>query len=91
VAQPQRWAKICSDPDFVDDWELGGDSLKRPPKGYPADHPHVEDLKRRDFIAAKNLTAREIYRRGLPDRLADSFAATRSFMEFLCDAVGVPF
>lgn len=91
VAQPERWAEVCSDRAFVKDWELGGDSLKRPPRGYPVDHPHLEDLKRRDFIAAKNLTAREIYRRGLPDRLAASFAATRPFMAFLCDAVGVPF
>jgi uncharacterized protein (TIGR02453 family) len=91
VAQPERWREVCADPDFADDWELGGDSLKRPPRGYPADHPLIEDLKRRDFIAAKNLTARDIYRRGLPDRLAASFAATRDFMTFLCDAVGVPF
>jgi uncharacterized protein (TIGR02453 family) len=91
VAQPERWAKICSDPAFVRDWELGGDSLKRPPRGYPDDHPAIEDLKRRDFIAARNLTAREIYKRGLPDRLAASFAATRGFMAFLCDAVEVPF
>ena len=91
ATQPERWAAICSDRAFYDDWELGGDSLKRPPRGYPADHPHVEDLKRRDFIAARNLTAREIYRRGLPDRLAASFAATRHFMAFLCEAVGVPF
>ncbi len=82
VAQPERWRKICSDPDFADDWELGGDSLKRPPRGYAADHPLIEDLKRRDFIAAKNLTAREIYRRGLPDRLAASFAATAASCSF---------
>jgi uncharacterized protein (TIGR02453 family) len=91
VAQPERWAKVCSETQFVADWELGGDSLKRPPRGYPDDHPHVEDLKRRDFIAARNLTAREIYKRGLPDRIAASFAGTRGFMAFLCDAVGVPF
>jgi uncharacterized protein (TIGR02453 family) len=90
-AQPDRWRRICADADFADDWELGGDSLKRPPRGYAPDHPLIEDLKRRDFIAAKNLTAREIYRRGLPDRLAASFAATSKFMTFLCDAVGVPF
>jgi uncharacterized protein (TIGR02453 family) len=91
VAKPERWRKICADSDFADDWELGGDSLMRPPRGYAPDHPLIEDLKRRDFIAAKNLTAREIYRRGLPDRLTASFAATRRFMQFLCDAVGVPF
>jgi uncharacterized protein (TIGR02453 family) len=91
VAQPKRWEKVCSDPAFTADWELGGDSLKRTPRGYPDDHPFLEDLKRRDFIAARNLTAREIYRRGLPDRLAATFDATRGFMTFLCDAVGVPF
>jgi uncharacterized protein (TIGR02453 family) len=91
VAQPKRWQKVCGDPAFVRDWELGGDSLKRPPRGYADDHPLIEDLKRRDFIAARNLTAREIYRRGLPDRLTASFAATKPFMAFLCDAVGVPF
>jgi uncharacterized protein (TIGR02453 family) len=91
VAQPKRWAALCADIAFQHDWELGGDSLKRPPRGYPEDHPHIEDIKRRDFIAARNLTAREIYRRGLPDRLAASFAATRGLMTFLCDAVGVPF
>jgi len=91
VAHPERWEKVCADAAFVRDWELGGDSLKRPPRGYANDHPFVEDLKRRDFIAGRNLTAREIYRRGLPDRLAASFAATRPFMAFLCDAVGVRF
>jgi len=91
VAQPERWSRVSTDPAFLDLWELGGDSLKRPPRGYPADHPLIEDLKRRDFIAARNLTAREIYRRGLPDRLVESLATTRHFMEFLCDAVGVSF
>jgi uncharacterized protein (TIGR02453 family) len=91
VGQPERWEQVCRNAAFVRDWELGGDSLKRPPRGYPENHPAIEDIKRRDFIAARNLTAREIYRRGFPDRLAASFAATKPFMAFLCDAVGVPF
>ena len=41
VAQPDRWRKICSDRGFADDWELGGDSLKRPPRGY-ARRPSVD-------------------------------------------------
>ena len=40
---------------FCDDWELSGDSLKRPPRGYPADHPLIEDLKRKDHIAVTHL------------------------------------
>ena len=31
---------------------LGGDTLKRPPRGYPETHPMIVDLKRKDFIAS---------------------------------------
>lgn len=31
---------------------LGGDSLTRAPRGYPENHPLIEDLKRLDFIAS---------------------------------------
>jgi uncharacterized protein (TIGR02453 family) len=33
--------------------ELGGDALSRAPRGYPTDHPLIEDLKRKDFVAAQ--------------------------------------
>jgi len=33
--------------------ELRGDTLKRPPQGYPADHPEIEYLKRKGFFVAK--------------------------------------
>jgi uncharacterized protein (TIGR02453 family) len=40
--------------------ELGGDTLSRPPRGYPADHPLVEDLKRKDFVASVNLRQQQV-------------------------------
>jgi len=36
--------------------ELGGDTLSRPPRGYCADHPLIEDLKRKDFVASVDLS-----------------------------------
>jgi uncharacterized protein (TIGR02453 family) len=36
--------------------ELGGESLKRAPRGYPEDHPLIGDLKRLDFIASCEFT-----------------------------------
>jgi len=44
--RPGEWRKATSNPI-----ELFGKSLKRPPSGYPADHPLIEDLKRKDFVA----------------------------------------
>jgi uncharacterized protein (TIGR02453 family) len=40
--------------------ELGGDTLSRAPRGYPADHPLVEDLKRRDFVASVDLSDAQV-------------------------------
>lgn len=40
--------------------KLGGDTLSRAPRGYPADHPMLEDLKRKDFVASVNLSEKQV-------------------------------
>ena len=37
-----------------------GDSLKRPPRGFDRDHPLIEDLKRKDFIAVAKLKQKDV-------------------------------
>ena len=44
---------------FRDRFELGGESLKRAPRGYDPDHPLVEDLKRKDFVAFTRVSEEE--------------------------------
>jgi uncharacterized protein (TIGR02453 family) len=39
---------------------IEGGSLKRPPKGYAADHPAIDDLKRTDLVASVALTDKEV-------------------------------
>jgi uncharacterized protein (TIGR02453 family) len=39
---------------------IEGGSLKRPPRGYAADHPYIEDLKRTDFVASVPLSEEEM-------------------------------
>jgi uncharacterized protein (DUF2461 family) len=39
---------------------IEGGSLKRPPRGFPAEHPYLEDLKRTDFITSIRFTEKEI-------------------------------
>ena len=66
-------------------------ALKRPPRGYDADHPLVEDLKRKDFIATTSFPESQV----LEDDFLEWFAGiTRTgapFVEFLANAVGVEF
>ena len=39
---------------------MGGDTLTRPPRGYAADHPLIEDLKRKDFVASIDFSQAQI-------------------------------
>ena len=54
VARSGRWKSARSG------LSLEGDSLRRPPRGYDANHPFVEDLKRKDFISSVRLSDREV-------------------------------
>ena len=55
VEWPNRWRRIRGDRKFRASFSLDGASLKRPPRGFPADHPWIEDLKRTDFIWVEEL------------------------------------
>lgn len=91
VAGSERWRRARDDKKFRRRFALDGDSLKRPPRGFPADHPLVEDLKRTDFIGLSELTERDVLAKSFLDRVAAAFTASRPFARFLCDALEVPF
>ena len=70
---------------------LAGESLSRPPRGFDADHPLIEDLKRKDFIASLDLSEKEALAPDFLDRIAGLCADAAPLMKFLCRAVDVPF
>ena len=76
---------------FRAQWELGGESLKRPPRGFDAGHELIEDLKRTDHIAISTLEHTELTRPDLVRRVADRIARTREYLGFLAQALGLPF
>jgi uncharacterized protein (TIGR02453 family) len=89
--EPDRWRRARNDKKFRTRFELAGDTLKRPPRGFPADHPFVEDLKRTDFVGLGELGEEDVLDEGFLDHVATSFAAARPFMRFLCEALKVPY
>jgi uncharacterized protein (TIGR02453 family) len=91
VQKPEKWFSAKSDKKFVAQWELWGDSLTRPPRGYDASHPAIEDLKRKDFVAIAPLSIPETAGSGLVKLAGKRFAASVPFMRFLCEALEVPY
>ena len=90
-AEPAAWKKATRGARFRDVYELGGESLKRPPKGFDPDHPLIDDLKRKSFMASGSLTQRAVTSKDFMDEFHRRAMAAKPFMAFLCSAVGVPF
>ncbi len=87
VEDPDAWRAARDDRDFRRRFELTGDRLKRAPRGYPPEHPLLEDLKRKDFIAVCEFDFDAPADAGFADRVAADCAASRPFMAFLCGAL----
>lgn len=91
VAKPETWYAARDNKRFNEHWALAGDSLTRPPRGYPADHPAIADIKRKDFIALAPLSSKEVTHVGFVELAEQRFTDSMPLMRFLCDALGVPY
>ncbi|HMC13091.1 MAG TPA: TIGR02453 family protein, partial [Gallionellaceae bacterium] len=89
--KPEKWFSARNDRNFAAQWELSGDSLMRPPRGYDAGHSAIEDLKRKDFVGITPLPIAEVAGSGLVKLAGKRFAATVPFMKFLCEALDVQY
>ena len=88
---PTAWRRATGSKRFREAFELAGDSLKRPPKGFDPEHPLIEEMKRKDFIGVRPLERGFVTGADLPDDLAATFRPGVPLMRFLCEALGVPF
>jgi len=89
-ARPEAWRAAVA--AIEPEWRLGeGEPLKRPPAGYRADHPLIDDIKRRSFTIYSPLTQRDATSSGFLDMCETRAACARDFMQFLCNAVGVEY
>lgn len=68
---------------------LEGDSLKRPPAGFDANHPFIEDIKRKDFFTMQKVSAQQAARADFVREFAQMCAQQRTFIDFLCGALGL--
>ncbi len=85
AAHPERWQAA------TEGLELGGESLKRPPKGYDKDDPMIEDLKRKDFLTSGPLTTDDVIDTAFPETLLGHFDRGAPLARFLCDANDLKF
>ena len=83
--QPEKWAKAKGK------FELEGESLMRPPRGFDCAHKFIDDIKRKDYIASVPLTEAQICS---PKLMRDFTAACKKMaplVEFTTKALGLKY
>ncbi len=70
---------------------LGGESLKTSPRGFDADDPRIEDLRRTSFVCMKPIPEDVVLAEDFLDTYLTWAEQTVPFMRFLCTAHGLPF
>ncbi|TVO78465.1 DUF2461 domain-containing protein [Sedimenticola selenatireducens] len=86
---PAAWKKAVQGGAFAKQFQLEGDSLIRPPRGFSADHPLIDDLKRKDFIAIKSIASDSIHGKRFTQSVLKDFQQADLLMRYLCTALNV--
>ena len=90
-AHPTRWQDVLEQPEFAQWFHLSGDALKRPPRGFDPEHPLIDEIKRKDFIAIAPLVPELMLEADLPALIGGYFEVSVPLMQQLCRAIGVPY
>jgi uncharacterized protein (TIGR02453 family) len=88
---PRGWLKAKEEAVFAEHFSLSGESLKRPPRGFNADHPLIDDLKRKDFIAIAPVTPEQITSADFIKQCTRYFTMADKYMYYLCTALDLPY
>ena len=91
VANPAKWKRATNGKIFKRTCTLAGDSLKRAPKDYDPNHPLIEDLKRKDFLAHTDFTEEEVCAPDFMDRFTNACKASAPLVKFLARALALPY
>jgi uncharacterized protein (TIGR02453 family) len=91
IANDKHWLTARDDKAFRKNFTPDGEVLTNPPRGYAKDHPLINDLKRKDFIAAATLSEESITSTNLLATITEHFEQATPYMSFLCKALELRF
>jgi uncharacterized protein (TIGR02453 family) len=80
---PAAWTKARGKLDHSEE------TLKRPPRGFDADHPMIEDIKRKSFTGSVRLTDKQVTSTTFMATFVRDCKQISPLMRFLASAAGV--
>ncbi len=81
--------KILADSNFKKYFGgiLLGEELKTAPKGFQKDHPAIDLIRKKGFIAVRNFTDKEVLSSNFLKEVNDSFRALRPFFDYMSEVL----
>ena len=64
-----------------------GEELKTAPKGFQKDHPAIDLIRKKGFIAVRNFTDKEVLSSNFLKEVNDSFRALRPFFDYMSEVL----
>lgn len=83
AAKPKAFEKVITAPDFVKYFgSVQGEKLKTAPKGFSPDHPAIEWLKHKQFLATHELKDKDLLKPDFADHFVKVCAALKPFENY---------
>ncbi len=90
AASHAAWRRASAGRDFAKRWVLPAEYLQRVPRGFDADHPCADDLRRKSFLATTSFTEPAACADDFADQLEHAWRSSAPLMRFLTRALGLP-
>ena len=80
--------QVLNEPEFTREFgELGGETLKTAPKGYPKDHPAIDLLRHKSFLVGVDLDENQVLSKTFPGRCVRVFMHMKPLNDFINRAI----
>lgn len=91
LEKSNAWKKASQEKKFLNKFDFVGESLRTYPRGFDKNHPLIDDLRRKDFIAITQLDDKRVISNGLKTDVTRLFKTATPLMQFLCKALELRF
>lgn len=91
AANPQTLQDLLSAPGFAAHFRRGVESAVRAPRGFDPEHPLIEEIKRKDFVALRYFDTSLACSAELVPTLAAYLSGSAALVDYLCAALDLEF
>lgn len=91
VDNPAAWKRAIHGKAFQAHFQFWGDSLKRAPRGFDADHELIDDLKRKSFAVGESFDEKLACSDELHAYAVTTFKRVAPMLDYLCAAQELDF